>query len=72
VTTQKGDKVFVHILRWTDNVLTIPSWGKKVKAAKVYGTTTPIKFAENEYGITLQIPPAGRQEFDTIIELQMK
>lgn len=72
VTTQKGDKVFVHILRWTDNVLTIPSWGKKVKAAKVYGTTTSVKFAENEYGITLQVPPAGRQEFDTIIELQMK
>lgn len=72
VTTQKGDRVFVHILRWSDNVLTIPSWGKKIKAAKVYGTTTSVRFAENEYGITLQIPPGGRQEFDTIIELQLK
>jgi alpha-L-fucosidase len=72
VTTQKGNTVFVHILRWTDNVLTIPSWGKKIKAAKIYGTTTTVKFVENEYGITLQIPPAGRQELDTIIELQLK
>ncbi|MBT1689602.1 alpha-L-fucosidase [Dawidia soli] len=72
VTTQKGNTVFVHILRWSDNVLTIPSWGKKIKTAKVYGTSTPVKFAENEYGITLQIPPGGRQEFDTIVELQLK
>jgi alpha-L-fucosidase len=72
VTTQRGNKVYLHILQWFDESLVIPSWGKKVKAARMFSDKTPIKFAENEFGITLKIPKDKRDPIDTIIELEVK
>jgi alpha-L-fucosidase len=72
VTTQKGNKVYVHILQWYDESLVIPSWGKKIKSAKLFSDKTPIKFLENEYGITLKIPKSKLNEIDTVIELELK
>ena len=72
VTTQKGNKVYVHILKWTDESIILPSWGKKVKAARLFTSKAPIKFAENEFGIALKIPKANFDEIDTVIELEMK
>jgi alpha-L-fucosidase len=72
VTTQKGNKVYIHILNWQDESITIPSWNKKIKSARFFGNNTPVKFIENEYGITLKIPKAKMNDIDTIVELEMK
>jgi len=72
VTTQKGNTVFIHVLNWTDESLVIPSWGKKIKSAKLFVDNTPVKFLENEYGITFKIPKSKMDDVDTIIELEMK
>jgi len=72
VTTQKGNKVYVHILNWYDESLTIPSWGKKIKSAKLHSDKSAVKFIENEYGITLKVAKAKLNEIDTIVELEMK
>ena len=72
VTTQKGNTVFVHILNWHDESLTIPSWGKKIKAANLFSDKSTIKFTENEFGITLKIPKSKMDDTDTIIELELK
>lgn len=72
VTTQKGNKVYVHILKWHDESLTIPSWGKKIKSARLMNTKAPIKFIENEFGVTLKVPKTSMDEIDTIVELEMK
>lgn len=72
VTTQKGDKVYVHILDWTDESLILPAWGKRVKAARVFGSKDVVKFSQNEFGITIKIPASARNEIDTIIELETK
>ena len=72
VTTQKGNKVYVHILKWTDESIILPSWGKKVKAARLFSSKAPIKFAESEFGIALKVPKANFDEIDTVIELEMK
>lgn len=72
VTTQKGNKVYVHILDWPDESITFPAWGKKIKSARLFQNKTPIKFIENEFGITLKIPKAQMDEMDTVIELEMK
>jgi len=72
VTTQKGNKVYVHILNWYDESLVIPTWGKKIKSAKLFSDKTPVKFIENEYGITLKIAKEKMDEIDTIVELEMK
>lgn len=72
VTTQKGNKVYVHVLNWHDESLTFPAWGKKIKTAKLFIDKTPIKFIENEFGITLKLPKAKMDAVDTVIELETK
>jgi alpha-L-fucosidase len=72
VTTQKGNTVYLHILNWTDEALVIPSIGKKIKSVKMFSDKTPLKFSENEFGITLKIPKEKMDEIDTIVELETK
>jgi alpha-L-fucosidase len=72
VTTQKGNKVYVHILKWFDESLVIPSWGKKIKSAKLFQDKSPIRFLENDFGVTLKIPKEKLDEVDTIVELELK
>jgi alpha-L-fucosidase len=53
--------------------LIIPSWGKKIKSAKLFKDKSVVKFTENaEFGITLKIPKAKLDEIDTIVELELK
>jgi alpha-L-fucosidase len=72
VTTQKGNKVFIHVLNWQDESLVLPAWGKKLKSAKMFKGKTPLKFSESEFGITLKIPRSNFDEIDTVIELELK
>lgn len=72
VTTQKGDTVYVHVLSAQDNNLLIPSWGKKIKSASLFVDHTPVKFLENNYGITLSLPAGKVDDTDTVVELIMK
>jgi alpha-L-fucosidase len=72
VMTQKGNRYFVHILNWQDETLVLPKLGKKIVSAKVYADKTPVKFLENDFGVSLLVPRAKHNEFDTIIELEVK
>lgn len=72
VTTQKGNKVYVHILQWHDESLIVPSWGKKVRSAKLFKDKSNVRFVQNDYGITLKIPKEKFDEVDTIVELEVQ
>lgn len=72
VTTQKGNRVFVHILKWHDESLLIPSWGKKIRSAKLFADGSPVKFLQNDYGILLSIPKDKMDDVDTIVELEVR
>ena len=72
VTTQKGNRVFVHILNWHDESLLIPSWGKKIRSAKLFTDGSALKFSQNDYGILVKIPKAKMDEVDTIVELEVR
>ena len=72
VMTQKENKVYVHILNWQDESIVMPAWGKKIKSAKVFIDKSPVKFLENEFGITLKVPKEKMDAIDTVIELEMK
>jgi alpha-L-fucosidase len=72
VTTQKGNKIYVHILNWQDETLTMPSLGKKVVSAKLFSDKTPVKFQEGQFGLSLQVPKAKWSDIDTIVELEVK
>jgi alpha-L-fucosidase len=72
VTTQRENKVYVHILKWDDESLVVPSWGKKIKSARLFTDKTTVKFSENEFGITLKIPKEKFDPIDTVVELELK
>lgn len=72
VMTQKGNKVYVHILNWQDETLTFPSLGKKIVSAKMFSDKSAVKFTDNEFGVTLKIPNTRRNDIDTIIELEIR
>jgi alpha-L-fucosidase len=72
VTTQKGNTVYLHILNWHDESIVIPALSKKIKSASLFGDKTPLKFLENEYGVTIKIPKNKFDEIDTIVALELK
>lgn len=72
VTTQKGNKVYIHILKWYDETLTLPKLGKKVVSAKLFIDKTPLKFVENDFGLSIKVPKDKMNDVDTVIELELK
>lgn len=72
VTTRKGNKVYVHILNWQDETLTLPKWGQEVVAARLFQDQSLLRFQENDFGVSVLIPKEKRDEIDTIIELEVK
>jgi alpha-L-fucosidase len=72
VTTQKGNRIYVHILNWQDESLVLPKLGKKVVSVKLFKDKTPIKFLENDFGLNLFVPKARFDSIDTIIEIEVK
>lgn len=71
VSTTKGNKVFIHLLKPEDNNLLIPDFGKKIKAATLYGNSVKLKFRQDAYGISIAVPTELQDETDTIIVLEI-
>lgn len=71
VTTAKGNKVYLHILNWSDDALLIPNLPKEVKSAKFMKDGSRARFEKNKNGLILQIPQTARDNFDTVVEIEM-
>jgi len=71
VTTQKGNKVFVHLLNPEDTNLLIPDFGKKVKNITFYGTGAKLKFKQDAFGIAISVPEGSLDEIDTILVIEL-
>jgi alpha-L-fucosidase len=71
VTTQKGNRVFVHVLDWKDAVLALPRPVKPVKAATYFGTAKPVRFTVEKDAVVLRLDPATLDPVDTIVVLEL-
>ncbi len=69
-TTQKGNKLYVHILDLQDKALFLPLADKKVKKASYFVDGTPVKFQKNQAGYTLLLNEVPT-DIDTVIELEL-
>jgi alpha-L-fucosidase len=69
VTTRKGNKVFVHVLDWPDELLAIPDI-PNVKTAKAFPSGTPVTMRRAEGGLLLRLPASLRNPIDTIVVLE--
>jgi alpha-L-fucosidase len=69
-STNKGNTIYVHVLDWTEENLTLPAIPKKIVESNVLtGGKASIK--QTGETIEISVPKAYRQELDTIIELQL-
>jgi alpha-L-fucosidase len=69
VTTQRGDTVYVHVLDWTDPVLSIPPVGGRVTRATMLVSGAPVRFSQTDHAVTLDLPVGGADEPDRVVVL---
>lgn len=70
VTTQRGNKLYVHILELQDKALYIPLRGYKVNYIIDFLTRQPLKYQKSPEGITLQLKEVPT-EIDKVIEVEL-
>jgi alpha-L-fucosidase len=71
VTTQKGNKIFVHILNAEENSILLPEFGKKVKNITLFSTGAKLKFKQDSFGIAVSVPSEIIDETDTILVIEI-
>ncbi|HEY7182384.1 MAG TPA: alpha-L-fucosidase [Blastocatellia bacterium] len=72
VTTSKGNKVYLHVLNWPDQVLAMPKMPKKVKSATLFNDGSKVEFLEHDkYGFFIRRPQGFTDENDTIVVLEL-
>lgn len=71
VSTQKGNRLFIHILSCADRSLFLPITGRKVTKAVMYHGKEKVGMVATKDGVLIQLPavPSG---VDTIVELTLK
>jgi alpha-L-fucosidase len=69
VTTQKGDQVYVHVLRWNAPLLALPPMPRTIRTAQVLLNGSPVEFTQSSKGVILKIPPAEKGELDRVVVL---
>ena len=70
VSTQRGNKLYIHILNCMDTSLFLPTGSHKVKSATVYGTNQRVNFTKTGHGITLNLNTVPT-DIDYIVELTL-
>jgi len=70
VTTNQGDRIYVHVLDWPDELLVLPRLPKPVKKAALLGKPAPVTFRDVEGGLLLHLPPDARDPIDTVVVLE--
>jgi alpha-L-fucosidase len=71
VTTQKANKVFVHVLDWKDAVLPLPRLAKPVKSARYLKGGQPVAFTLDRDAVLLRLDPKTFDPIDTIVVLEL-
>jgi len=70
VSTHKANTVYVHLLKWGDETITLPPLHKKIiKSQLLTGGTVSV--AQTDSDITLTVPQPDPQNIDTIVKLTL-
>jgi alpha-L-fucosidase len=72
VTTQKGSKVYVHILNWLDASILLPALPRPIKTVTFFKDGRQAEYTQNEYGVSLKLPASERDADDTIVVVELE
>ncbi len=70
VCTHKGDIVYLHILKWNGDTVTLPAMSKRVKSSSVL-TGGEVKVEQTATELRITVPANDHREIDTIVKLQL-
>jgi alpha-L-fucosidase len=70
-TTQKDNKVYVHVLNWTAPLLALPPIATNVAGARSLLGGGKVEFTQNPDGVILKLPPPQTGETDRVIVLTL-
>jgi alpha-L-fucosidase len=72
VSTHKGNRVYVHVLDWSDPVLALSKAPGKVRSASYLKSGAPVSFTEQKDALLLRLDPKAADPIDTIVVLDME
>jgi alpha-L-fucosidase len=72
VTTRRGDSVFVHVLDWSDDVLSLPDLGVRVVSASMLRDGARVKFTQSASSLTIELPHATPDDVDRVVVLETR
>jgi len=67
VTTQKENKIYVHVLNWGSPLLALPPIAGKISAAQVMSDGAKADFTQSAEGVILKLPAPKTDEVDRVI-----
>lgn len=70
VSTQKEDKIYIHLLDWTDPALVLPALNQKIKSASVFGSGEKVSVDQDNEKIILEFPARHPSVVDMVIQLE--
>ena len=69
--TQRGDRVFVHVLTWQDAELALPALPRRVRTASLLVGGTQVPFRQTPSGVVLTLPPRPAGDVDQVVVLEL-
>ena len=71
VSTQTGNKIYVHILHWNASLLALPPISKKIAKAQSFPNGPVVEFTQTKDGVILKVPAAKADEVDRVVVLDV-
>ncbi|MBN2293351.1 MAG: alpha-L-fucosidase [Pirellulales bacterium] len=70
LSTRKNNTIYVHVLKWDEDVLVLPPIEKKIVSHSLM-TGGKAQVKQTHEGIAIRVPAEHRNELDTIIALEL-
>jgi len=72
VTTQKTDKIFVHVLNWNAPLLALPPIPGTVSNAQLLVNGVRVPFTQSDKGLVLTLPGPTGNDVDRVVVLALR
>lgn len=69
VTTQKDNRVFVHILDWHDENFLLPSLDRNIEDVRTFPDNQAVEFERTRFGTLIRLPETSTSTVDQILEV---
>lgn len=71
-STQSGERVFVHVLRWPDGSVRLPDLGRDIAGSRLLSSEGNVRVSRDNGEVQITVPERFRDPIDTIIELRLE